>query len=508
MDIDKVKTTVSGGTARVTSILMVIMIAMAVFTGSFAGFAAADHDPTKTIDSDITVNSTTGSYTSDNIDVSGIDNVTITTNVTTLNSSEVPIEVIDDKTAVSPSTITSDYINSTGEHTLTIDVSNYSTMAVKLLDSGPSGDTDAEISSVSYTDNNPPAHTSYRVYAEDDTEQIKDFSLTLKDADGNTIASGDADPDAVDFTHELVEGNNYTFSVEYTNSDGNTVTSTSDEFTAQDQNDSIEVDGSTYEIYTEEDADGNEYVVYTVDTSSNSDSHGTESQATEKGSLDISVDDTSGNDIANASVTVMYDDGATYDTAETDENGTAVFSEVSTGNYTVKVNHADYDAKEQQTSVSDNQTTNVGFTLSESTTDSTEGSIHVRAEDGGDGIEGATIEVVDGNGQILATGQTDADGFAGLTGISEGNYTVEFTHDSYQFDAQDVEVVGGESAEVYFGDASEDSTQSTEEGTESTPEGDDGTTGGNVVPDSPSGIIVLVGSLITIVGAIALLVRD
>jgi hypothetical protein len=511
----------NGILSKLGSLVMVMLLVGSVFGGA-VGTVAADHNSgelvtidsgtdwennslggasvTTDADGNLVLNSSTSSYDTAGIDVSDVDEVNVTVNVSSLGSNEVPVKITDDPTAVSPNTLTSEYANSTGETTITVNTSDVSTIGVSLNNEGPITGEDI-VSSLSVVDTNPAQHTSYRVYAQDNDSRITDFSADLVDSSGSVVATVDSSNDKADFAHDLVEGQNYTFEVQYTDSDGNTVTTTSDEFTAKDQADSISVDGSTYEIYTETDSDGNEYVVYTV-SASGEDSHGAETSATEKGSLNVSVDDVDENAIENATVTVTKD-STQYYSGETDANGSYSVENVTTGEYTVQVSHADYDDKTQNVSISDDTETQVDFTLSQSTSDSSEGSVHIRAEnESGDGIEGATIELVTDTGEVAHTAQTDADGFAAVNGVVEGNYTVQFDHADHSFEDQNISVSGGETTEVYFGDASEDSTQSTEESDEDT------LGGGNVSTDGLTSIIVLVGALISIIMGLVLVMRE
>lgn len=152
--------------------------------------------------------------------------------------------------------------------------------------------------------------------------------------------------------------------------------------------------------------------------------------------------------IENVTVTLKDADGNTLATDTTDSNGNYLFSDLPPGTYTVEVDSSTLPGGEVQTydldGDLDHQTVVVlavgedrddvdfGYVLPASLgnfvwDDSNADGIQNNAETG---IEGVTVNLLDSDGNVIATDSTDISGTYSFTGLFPGDYVVEFDHDS------------------------------------------------------------------------------
>jgi len=149
--------------------------------------------------------------------------------------------------------------------------------------------------------------------------------------------------------------------------------------------------------------------------------------------------------IGNITVNLVDENGTVVDTAETSADGVYQFESVASGDYTVVVDTTDTDLPTDFTlgttnnvpvTVGANQTitdVNFGFdsppvpipTTTVSGTVFTDTDNNNTLDPDEPGIENITVNLVNANGNILASVSTNADGSYQFEGIAAGNYTVE-----------------------------------------------------------------------------------
>ncbi|WP_232686491.1 carboxypeptidase-like regulatory domain-containing protein [Halobacterium zhouii] len=251
-----------------------------------------------------------------------------------------------------------------------------------------------------------------------------DIEITVVDAGGNPVANA---------------------SVDVVNSSDGTVvasgtTDSSGVYTAN-------VASGTYDFVVN--ADGYEQSVKTgVSHTSGTLTTASVTLNTATGTIESTVTDSTGVEIANATVEYINPDtGTVLTTATTDANG-FVSTVVPTGTYDVRVTADGYNsATNTGVNVTQNTVTTSNFSLTESSTTSTTGALEVSAIDtSGNAIANVTVTVIDASdGSTVATATTDSAGEVIFENLSEGDYAVEMSHPDYQTANLDpVSVTAGE----------------------------------------------------------------
>ena len=260
-------------------------------------------------------------------------------------------------------------------------------------------------------------------------------TVTLKDSDGNTVATKTTSSDGTYSFADVVPGN-YTVEESDPNgyssvldTDSNTDPVNDDEANTADNDNSLAVT-----LLAGETDSGNNFL--------------DEQNGSVSGTI---LADTDGDDIGNtdsplSGVTVTLrnsSDGSTI-TTTTDSNGNYSFSDVAPGNYTVEeTNPSDYIDVSENEGGDDNDNANNGITNSIAVTvdsgesdtgndfvDEQTGSISgTVSEDtvGGTGIAGVTITLTNTDTSTAITTTTASDGTYSFTDLAPGNYQIDET---------------------------------------------------------------------------------
>ena len=153
-----------------------------------------------------------------------------------------------------------------------------------------------------------------------------------------------------------------------------------------------------------------------------------------KYTVTVNVKDQNGNPISGATVSGLG-------TAKTtDTNGTAVFQDITYGSYTISVSaYGYYDASTTKV-ISSNDTINISLAALP------KGNVQINVKDGDNGgapFAGATVQLKDLNGKVVASAVSDSQGKAILSGIVNGLYTVVASYDwRYGTSTMDIAVNG------------------------------------------------------------------
>ena len=146
----------------------------------------------------------------------------------------------------------------------------------------------------------------------------------------------------------------------------------------------------------------------------------------QKGIIKISKVDKSGNPIANVEFSVLDSNGNEIEKITTDSNGEATSSKLSLGKYSVKETKAadGYILKDEAVEVQlvgDSLLVEVGKTIVNE-----KNSVTITKLEKGTtkGLKDATIDIVNSNNKVVATGTTDKDGKIVLEGIPAGTYKI------------------------------------------------------------------------------------
>jgi len=110
----------------------------------------------------------------------------------------------------------------------------------------------------------------------------------------------------------------------------------------------------------------------------------------------------------------------------TDANGTAVFQDITYGSYTISVSAYGYYDASMTKVISSNDTINISLAALP------KGDVQINVKDGDNGgapFAGATVQLKDLNGEVVASAVSDSQGKAILSGIVNGLYTVVASYD-------------------------------------------------------------------------------
>ena len=172
------------------------------------------------------------------------------------------------------------------------------------------------------------------------------------------------------------------------------------------------------------------------------------------GTLDVTVRDKNTKDpIPGAKVQIVDKKGNVIDTIITDENGRIHKPNLPIGDYVVKVIEVPegYTPPDNQNAtIKKNETTQKIFEL-----DKEKGALEVivRDKETKEPIPGATVQVIDKNGKVIANIVTDKDGKVNKGDLPEGDYTVKVTRvpDGYNIpDDQIATIKKGETTQKIF----------------------------------------------------------
>lgn len=147
--------------------------------------------------------------------------------------------------------------------------------------------------------------------------------------------------------------------------------------------------------------------------------------------VEITVTDSSGNAVANATVEILdTTDGTVVDTATTDISG-YYETNLASGDYDILVSADGYDSQTQLVTHTSGTVSTVAFALSESVTT---GALEITVEDtSGAVVSNASVDVIDpSDGTVVASTAADSTGLAVFSGIETGTYGVTVTHADYQ----------------------------------------------------------------------------
>lgn len=128
-------------------------------------------------------------------------------------------------------------------------------------------------------------------------------------------------------------------------------------------------------------------------------------------------------------------------TATTDETGTASFTNVPTGPYTVEASRDGYHANTTSVTVVSGQTVTVTVDITQQT-----GNITLKVTNGTNPLQGATVRLT-GNG-VNRSSVTNNSGEVSFTNIPTGTYTVEASKDSYETVSQEATVISSQTETV------------------------------------------------------------
>jgi len=154
------------------------------------------------------------------------------------------------------------------------------------------------------------------------------------------------------------------------------------------------------------------------------------------GDIAGTIEDKNDDPIQGVSVTLTNSTDAEIGTDTTDSDGNYSFSGVDEGTdeYTITVSKTGYkDKSASDIDVTAGVTTYQNFTL---TTNATISGQVVDAN--GDPIEGATVELLDDDGNVENTDTTDADGNYKFTGVDYGDYKLKISADGYDSKTTDI----------------------------------------------------------------------
>jgi len=127
----------------------------------------------------------------------------------------------------------------------------------------------------------------------------------------------------------------------------------------------VQVPTGDYTVTVNADGYGASTQSYTVTTDTTTSNSYTLSSVTTTGSVEATVNDPDGNAVGSATTYLVDLNGNVVDTMTTDANGLASYTSVSTGDYTVEAQHADYASASSDTfTVSDNTLAIVTVSLS------------------------------------------------------------------------------------------------------------------------------------------------
>lgn len=156
---------------------------------------------------------------------------------------------------------------------------------------------------------------------------------------------------------------------------------------------------------------------------------------------DATVEDSSGTAIEDATVELLDGSGNVVSSGTTDSTGQVSVAAPS-GTYGVEVSASGYDSASGTADLSTSGDSGT-FTLSESTyviggqvTDSS-----------GNAVEGATVTLVDADGNTVKEASTDAEGAYSFSGVKSADYTVEVSAADYADTSKDVTVDGATTAD-------------------------------------------------------------
>lgn len=143
--------------------------------------------------------------------------------------------------------------------------------------------------------------------------------------------------------------------------------------------------------------------------------------------FEVTVTDSSGNAIGNASVEIINaSDGTVVQTGTTDSAG-FYSTTLASGDYDVVVDHADYTSNTQTVTHTSGTLTSLNYSLDRAT-----GTIESTVTDSnGTAIANASVDVIDpSDGSVVATATTDSAGFVSMT-VATGTYDVVANADGY-----------------------------------------------------------------------------
>ncbi len=156
------------------------------------------------------------------------------------------------------------------------------------------------------------------------------------------------------------------------------------------------------------------------------------------GSISGTVTDQDGEPIDDADVELVEGSNV-IDTTITNNDGEYDFDNVDGGTYTVRATKDGYEDDDRQVTITagDPDKTNIDLQL-DLTTYEIEGDLVDK--DSEDPIAGATVEVLDENGDLVDSDTTSGNGHFSIDDLPPGTYTVRITADGYKTTTQEVEI--------------------------------------------------------------------
>lgn len=161
-------------------------------------------------------------------------------------------------------------------------------------------------------------------------------------------------------------------------------------------------------------------------------------------SVNGTVTDSSGNAVGSASVTVTDSSGTEVASTTTASDGTYSVDVSGGDDYTVQVSTSGFTDASKTVTVSSDTTVDITLSASESTY-AIDGTV---TDTDANAIDGATVELLDSNDNVVDNVTTGSDGSYSITGVKAGDYTVRAEADGYASVRQDVTVDSDTTADL------------------------------------------------------------
>ncbi|WP_435116609.1 MSCRAMM family protein [Halolamina sp. C58] len=333
---------------------------------------------------ELTEGSTEAYYETTSVSLSSsVSNYNLDYNVSSLNTSSATIGVYDasDGTLINEKTLSA---SGSGQISFSSSASN-----VYLRVSVPSGSSGATtvVDSLDLVENPPTGSIEVTDVTDQDGASLSSFDVTIEDSNGNVVdeTTGASAP----YTASDLETGTYMLFV------------TSDGYA-----------NSTVEVSVTENSTTSKTISVTEQVGTVEVSEVTNSNGTAINSFDVTIEDSNGNVVDEATGV-----SAPYSVSGLD----------STEDYNVTVNATDYDPITKTHSFGAGGSDSQAYTLSNST-----GSVSVTVNDpSGSALSDATVEVVDSSGSVVQSVTSDSSGVASLSNIAVGDYTLDVHHPDY-----------------------------------------------------------------------------